>query len=206
MIDKIRNLINNLLISRNSAKIKKLVTLKGSSYHFRKTSSIVLDDGSDRTDIILGDTVWMYGTLASQNHGKIYFGNNSRIGANSIVGAVKSVQVGDYTAIADYVIIMDNNNHPVNPRDRLYMRTTDEGSPFRKWKYSDSKPIVIGKNVWIGTFSRINKGVTIGDNSIVAANSVVTKNVPANSIVAGNPAKVVKTDIDRIPRVFDNSK
>lgn len=45
----------------------------------------------------------------------------------------------------------------------------------------------------------IQKGVTIGDNSIVAANSVVTKDVPSNSIAAGNPARIVKTDIDKIP-------
>ena len=54
----------------------------------------------------------------------------------------------------------------------------------------------IGDDCWIGTNVRICKGVTIGDNSIVAACSVVTKDVPANCIVAGNPAKIVKTGID----------
>ena len=63
-----------------------------------------------------------------------------------------------------------------------------------------SASIYIGRNVWIGEYSRICKGVTIGDNSIVAANSVVTKNVPANCIVAGNPAKIVKKDIESTPR------
>lgn len=57
--------------------------------------------------------------------------------------------------------------------------------------------------MWIGEYVRICKGVTIGDGSVVAANAVVTKDVPPNSIVAGNPAKVVKTDIDKtIPRQF----
>lgn len=51
---------------------------------------------------------------------------------------------------------------------------------------------IIGENCWIGANVRICKGVTIGDNSVVAACSVVTKDVPANCIVAGNPAKVVK--------------
>ena len=57
------------------------------------------------------------------------------------------------------------------------------------------EPIIIGDNVWLGINSIILKGVTRGDNAIVAAGSVVTKNVPPNSIVAGNPAKVIKTNI-----------
>ncbi|MDO4534475.1 MAG: DapH/DapD/GlmU-related protein [Clostridium perfringens] len=52
--------------------------------------------------------------------------------------------------------------------------------------------IIIGNNVWIGGNSTILPGVTIGDNSIIAAGSVVTSNVPKNVIVAGNPAKVLK--------------
>ena len=198
----LRKLLDKYFGWRNSSYIRRNVTLKGINYHFSKTSTIVLDDGSDKNDIVLGDTVWMYGTLASQNHGKIYFGNNARIGINSKIGAVQSVTVGDYTAIADFVVIMDNNNHPVNPEDRLFMRQTEEGSKYRKWRYSDSKPIIIGRNVWIGSFARINKGVTIGENSIVASHAVVTKDVPPNSIVAGNPAKVVKSDIDKTPRKF----
>lgn len=65
--------------------------------------------------------------------------------------------------------------------------------------HSANAPIAIGRNCWIGQNARIQKGVTIGDNSIIAANSVVTKDVPANAIAAGNPAKIVKTDIDQIP-------
>ena len=79
------------------------------------------------------------------------------------------------------------------------MRTTPHGSDARSMIHSVYAPVKIGKNVWIGQKSRICKGVEIGDNSIVAANSVVTKSVPANCIVAGNPAKIVKTDIDQIP-------
>lgn len=55
------------------------------------------------------------------------------------------------------------------------------------------KPVVVGKNVWIGSNSTILQGVTIGDGSIVGAGSVVTKDVPPNTVVVGNPAKVIKT-------------
>ena len=65
--------------------------------------------------------------------------------------------------------------------------------------------IKIGNNVWFGQHCTVLKGVTIGDGSIVAANAVVTKDVPANCIVAGNPAKIVKTNIDKtIPRKFED--
>jgi galactoside O-acetyltransferase len=59
----------------------------------------------------------------------------------------------------------------------------------------NNAPIFICENVWIGAHSVILKGVTIGENSIVSIGAVVTKDVPSNSVVAGNPAKIVKTKI-----------
>jgi maltose O-acetyltransferase len=202
MLSKIKNIIVSFLVKFITIQIRKKTTLKGTNYRFNRSSLIDLSEGSDKNDIILADSVWMYGSLASQNHGKIFLGNHTRIGGGSLVGAVESVTIGDFTTISNYVVIMDNNNHPVNPEDRLYIWKTSEGSQYRKWRYSVAKPIVIGRNVWIGMYARINKGVTIGDNSIIAANAVVTKDVPANSIAAGNPARIVKSDIDKTPRLI----
>lgn len=56
-----------------------------------------------------------------------------------------------------------------------------------------SQPIVIGNNVWIGAGAIVLPGVTIGDNAVVGAGSVVTKNVEANTVVAGDPAKPIKS-------------
>ena len=166
-------------------------------YLFSQDSSVSLIDGSTNKDIVLGDKVWMWGRLASQSGGKIILGNYSKIGHGTSICAVESIKIGDYTAIADNVHIMDNNNHPVNPDYRKFMRINgDEES--RLWKHSDHKAIIIGENCWIGRNVSILKGVTIGDNSVIAANSVVTKSIPANCIAAGNPAKVVKTDINEI--------
>ncbi len=109
----------------------------------------------------------------------------------------------DNSIIGPYVTIMDNNNHPVQPDDRKIYQYAPSGSELRSYKYSVSKPIIIEDNVWIGANARINKGVTVGENSIVASNAVVTKDVPKNSIAAGNPARIVKTDIDKLPRFFD---
>lgn len=203
MIRKIRDAARRVLDLIKSGEIRKNVTLRGTVYKFNRFSSVLLSNGSDRNDIILGDNVWVYGTLMSQNHGRIFMGDNSRLGDQSVIGSVNSVSIGDFTTISDYVVIMDNNNHPVNPDDRLFVWKSPEGSPYRRWYYSESRPVSIGRNVWIGMYARINKGVTIGDNSIVAANAVVTKNVPENSIAAGNPARIVKTGIDQAPRLIN---
>jgi acetyltransferase-like isoleucine patch superfamily enzyme len=203
MLGIIKKILRFFLDRIKTADIKRKITMKGKNYRFNWFSAITLADGSDRNDIVFGDTVWMYGHLISQNHGQIVFGNYTKIGNNCLVTAAKSITIGDYTAIGDDVAITDTNEHSINPEDRLFMRTTDEFSPYRLWRYAESKPVVIGKNVWIGSKSRINKGVTIGDNSIVAANAVVTKDVPPNSIAAGNPARIVKTDIDQSPRLIN---
>lgn len=70
-----------------------------------------------------------------------------------------------------------------------------DGHYIEKPDYRTSKPVIIGDDVWIGYRAMILKGVTIGNGAIIAANSVVTKDVPANSIVAGNPARVIKENI-----------
>ncbi|KOH43890.1 acyltransferase [Sunxiuqinia dokdonensis] len=182
--------------------VRKKISLNGSHHRFCWFSAVTLSDNSGRQDVILGDHVWMFGHLASQNHGKIVFGDYSKIGGESTIHAVRSVTIGDYTAIGDHVFITDNNEHSINPEDRFIMRQKDEDHPYRLWRYSDSKPVSIGRNVWIGSHSRINKGVTIGDNSIVAAGAIVTKDVPSNAIAAGNPARIVKTFIDQSPRLI----
>lgn len=199
----IYTLIHRLYKKRLHLKFSKKALLD-KDVDFNKTSQMSISNGSTRNDIIIGANVLMHARLISQNGGKIIFEANTQIGYNSFVGAVESITIKQGTVISNNVTIVDNNNHPVNPYDRIIMQKSKVGSDFRKWKYSDSKPIIIGENVWIGQYARINKGVRIGNNSIVAANTVVTKDVPPNSIVAGNPGKIVKTDIDKVPRVFED--
>ena len=123
---------------------------------------------------------------------------HSKIGATTKIYCVNRIEIGEYTAIANDTTICDNNNHPISPDFRKKMRVTPVGHDMRMWIHSANAPIIIEDNCWIGSNVRICKGVRIGKNSIVAACSVVTKDVPANCIVAGNPAKIVKTDIDKL--------
>ena len=90
----------------------------------------------------------------------------------------KSIRIGNNVAIAKDVVIMDSDAHEINY----------EG-------YEMSKEVCIEDNVWIGTRAMILKGVTIGEGSMVAAGAVVIKDVPPHSLVAGVPAKVIKSNI-----------
>lgn len=188
---------------RKKEVLKNCNCLNASVLLVRHTAKIYLIWGSSPNDIELGENVILQGTLVSSHHGKIKMGRHSRIGVNTYIRSVDSIENGDYSVTSDNVVICDNNNHPVNPADRLIMGVMPPGSNEKSWIHSDHAPIKIGNNVWIGEYARICKGVTIGDGSIVAANAIVTKDVPQNCIVAGNPAKIVKTNIDQVPRKFN---
>lgn len=174
----------------------------GKNVVFGRFSSISLTAGSNRNDIIIGDNSRVFGSLKAAG-GKIIIEEDVHIGPFSTIGAKDLVYIKRLSMISTKVDIIDNNNHPVHPQDRMVMNTKG-GKPWLKtWEYSNSKPIYIGENTWIGKNSLILKGVNIEDNSIVAANSVVTKSVPQNCIAAGNPAKVVKTDINKVEQYFN---
>lgn len=108
----------------------------------------------------------------------IVIGEESNLNGVNIF-ARKSVIIGKNAEIASGVIITDLNGHPTYSTNR----TKGEDTP---------SPVVIGNNVWIGLNSIILKGTEIGDNCIVSAGSVVKGIFPPNSIITGNPAKVVK--------------
>ena len=97
---------------------------------------------------------------------------------NVTITCANHIKIGKNAHIAREAVIRDYDGH--------YIETPD---------YRTSKPVIIGDNVWIGYRAMILKGVTIGDGAVIAANSVVTKDVPPFSIVAGNPAKIIRSNI-----------
>lgn len=142
--------------------------------------------------ITLGDHCRVYGRLQTQGSGVIHIGNHCCIYTSSVIGSVNSIKIGDCAIISNHVHIYDNNNHPTDPQVRWQMCLDGfEGDAWR-WVHSESAPIVIEDNVWIGEYATILKGVTIGKGAVVASHAVVTKDVPPYTIVAGNPARVVK--------------
>lgn len=146
--------------------------------------------------ISIGDDCRVYGTLKSMGDGKIVIGDHTAIYERSIIGSANSIRIGNCVLVSNHVHIYDNNNHPTAPNIRHKMCVEGfEGDAWR-WVYSSSAPIVIEDDVWIGEYAAVLKGVTIGRGAIVASHAVVTKDVPPYTIVAGNPARVVKEICD----------
>lgn len=204
MINYILSIYRKIRLRKVVKNIRRSVNI-GDNSIITSTANVKLLYGSTKDDICVGTHFKISGELISSHHGKIEIGNHCLVGPRCVVGAVNQVKLGDYVRLSNNVTLIDNNNHPVNPIDRKIMNSVEYSSPYRSWKYTVSKPIIIHDNVWIGRNSIINKGVTIGENSIVAAGSVVTKDVPPNCIVGGNPAKVVKINIDQEPRLIPDN-
>lgn len=111
----------------------------------------------------------------------IAIGKDGGFSGTTIVAAM-SVTIGDGCMMGAHAMVFDTDFHNIHSASRRYERAN--------WELI-SAPVRIGDNVFIGTGAIICKGVEIGDNSVIGAGSVVTKSIPANSIAAGNPCRVV---------------
>lgn len=114
---------------------------------------------------------------------QIVIGSNSSLGEDSHVTAINLIQIGSNVLIGKKVTITDNS-HGDSSIENLKI------PPLERRLYSKG-PVIIEDNVWIGDKVTILPNVRICKNSIVGANAVVTKNVPENSIVGGNPARII---------------
>lgn len=153
----------------------------------------------NKSNVVVGAHSYIQGSIYVCDNGKITIGDYFFLGPRSFIGAFESIEIGKCVIIANDVKIYDNNNHPTDPQAREKMSLGGYCNENWSWKWAAHSPVVIQDTVWIGQHSLILKGVTIGKGSIVAAASVVTKDVPPYCIVAGNPARVVKwiTPTDR---------
>lgn len=116
-------------------------------------------------------------------HPQLIIGNNVRIEDNCHIGCIERVEIGDGTLLASKVFISDHSHGNVDKSDI-------DVEPLSRPLVS--KPVKIGRNVWIGDGACILPGVELGDNVVVGANAVVTHNFPANAVIAGCPARLIR--------------
>ena len=138
-------------------------------------------------EIFAGNYVTLYRYVKLSVYGnntkkaRLYLGNGVSIGNRTELHVGDQISIGDGTLISWDCCIMDRDYHKL---DSNVERTS---------------PVTIGKHCWIGCNSIVLKGVTIGDGAVVAAGSVVTKDVPPGALVGGNPAKIIKEKVTWAP-------
>lgn len=117
----------------------------------------------------------------SKNKIKLKIGNHVDIGNGAFISANNDVQIGNHVIMAPYVFITDHDHGFYDISKNLHQQALTEDGHTK-----------IEDNVFLGTKCSILKNVTIGQHSVIGANSVVTKDIPPYSVVSGNPAKIIK--------------
>lgn len=144
---------------------------------------------SQITGRAIDSTLWLIPPFYTDFGRNIHFGKNVFVNSACTFMDRGGIYIDDEVFIGPKVNLI-TINHDINPFNR---NTTI------------CKPIHIEKRVWIGVAATILPGVRIGENSIIGANAVVTKDVPSNTIVGGNPAKVIKTiDVEKYRQELQN--
>lgn len=122
---------------------------------------------------------------------RVRFGDRCYVGASHLVAA-QDIELGDDVVISWGTTIVDHNSHALDFHRRR-SDVLDWGRGIKDWSTVATSPVRICARVWIGFNAIILKGVTIGENAIVGAGAVVTKDVAPFEVVAGNPARTVRT-------------
>ena len=135
-----------------------------------------------------GDSLWITAPFHVDYGNNIYFGNYCEVNMNCTFLDDNEIHIGDYALIAPNVQIY-TAFHPQNANDRFGEAKEDGSFAFCK---TQTAPVYIGKHCWIGGGAIIMPGVSIGDNVVIGAGSVVTKDIPSNSVAYGNPCRVHK--------------
>ena len=126
------------------------------------------------------------GAIVYNNGENIKLGKNVSFGGRVILFGTADIEIGDNTMIATNVVIhTSTHDYSLDP----------------VWQKRIDRPVIIGKNVWIGIGAIIMPGVKVGNNSVIGAGSVVVAHVPENAIVAGNPARIISYKKDNLLRL-----
>ena len=200
MVDKMFSFIRGLRVLLSLKKPQLLFLGKGvrlqgvKQITFGKIVQIgdhVVLSGYGTDGMVIGDHVWIgaYSSIKVSfsfniigSH--IYIGNNVGIGEFAHLGGAGGLIIGDDCIIGPYLSCHPENHNFSNPGKLIRHQGVQR------------KGIIIGSNCWIGAKVTVLDGVNIGDNCVIAAGSVVTRNIPANSVIGGVPARIIRKRIE----------
>jgi acetyltransferase-like isoleucine patch superfamily enzyme len=199
MITFIINGIKSYIHNRHLKAIQNYITI-GNSYLLNSFKLFVNFPKKNKQYLIIGDDTMLECVVTFESaEGQVIIGDRTFIGNSQII-CRNNIEIGNDVFIAWGCYLYDHNSHSLNYYEReqdMKSQLNDyrAGKDFisgKNWSTVISLPIKIESNAWLGMNCIILKGVTVGEGAIVAAGSVVTKDVPAWTVVAGNPARVVK--------------
>ena len=186
-VDLSRLILINKDVELSLASSSKIVLEKGARLNFgffthifskRRNSKLILEE--DASFVLTGKAMIQSGAMIFLGRGKTLKIGRSTFTSNIKILAHDDITIGDNCIFGWECQIFSGDGHPIYQEESIINKDV---------------PVVIEDNVWVGSRALILKGVRVGKGSIVAAGAVVTKDVPPNCIVAGNPAKVVKENI-----------
>lgn len=167
-------------------------TCRGAEATFHRGSRVQNPRGPDA--IVVGRCSHIAGELmVFPSGGRIEIGQFCSVGPSTRIWSQERVSIGDHVLISHTVTIMDTDGHEADPAARRFETESilSTGLPAEKGQVATGA-IAIGNDVWIGCLSVILKGVRIGNRAVVGAGSVVTRDVPDDAVVAGNPARTIR--------------
>ena len=180
--------LNHLYNKLYTERMKKVFASVGDNAYIM--SNIYVRGGQK---IIIGNNFYCYWGVRIETYSchngmkfnpKIIIGNNVSINPDCHIGAINRIEIHDGVLMASRVFITDHFHGKINREELLV-------SPQKRILFAKGT-VIIKKNAWLGEGVAVMPGVTIGENSVIGANAVVTKDIPDNSIAVGIPAKVIK--------------
>lgn len=172
----------DLYLSADEDLVAEQLTFVEKLYDFNATRPLEQDKRAKMLKNMfaeIGEDCYIEPPLHSNWGGKhVHFGKGVYANFNLTLVDDTHIYVGDYTMIGPNVVLA-TAGHPILPE-------------LRPLAYQYNMPIHIGKNCWLGAGVIVLPGITIGDNSVIGAGSVVTKDIPANVVAVGNPCKVLR--------------
>ena len=182
---RLLNIISNWKAKRALQKFPGINIAEGTKVVFSK---IIPKSGCSLT---IGSNSMINGSLIFDREGaSIQIGERTFIGGSTLVSAEK-ITVEDDVLISWGCTVVDHNSHAISWKHRS-SDVMDWMDGEKDWEHVERKAVTIHSKAWIGFNAIILKGVTIGEGAIVGAGSVVTNDVPPYTIVAGNPAKIIR--------------
>lgn len=181
---KLKKLVDGLIMNQTQTRPRWYIRLLAPLYQHRGRHSVIhssvrMDTPPYRRFFLGKNSVIESFSCINNAVGDVVIGDYTRVGLhNTIIGPVK---IGNHVNLAQGITVTALNHTFTNPEKRI-----DEQGV-------STTPVAIGDDIWIGANAVILPGVTIGEHSVVAAGAVVTKDVPPHSLVAGVPARIIKT-------------